>query len=99
VDAVPSNTKPKKKKNASPLAAAASRRLAGIGGPSKYTPEDVAHAMMHAEEDGGAERVTLDDGTWAWRMKGPDGQDRILKPTPEILAALERFEREGHPGH
>jgi hypothetical protein len=91
--------KPKPKKKTSPLAAAASKRLAGIGGPTKYSPEDVAHAMMHAEENGEAERVPLEDGSWGWRVRGPNGQDQLLKPTPEILAALERFEREGHPGH
>jgi hypothetical protein len=90
-------SKPKKKNGA--LAAAASRKLAGIGGQGKYTPEDVAHAMMHAEEDGQAQRVDLDDGTWGWRIQGPGGETKILKPTPEILAALARFEREGHPGH
>ena len=95
------STKSKPKKKTSALAAAASRKLAGIGGPGagKYSPEDIAHAMMHAEERGEAARVDLDDGTWGWQLQGPDGQSRILKPTPEILAALERFEREGHPGH
>jgi hypothetical protein len=90
---VPKN---KKKKN-SALAAAASRKLGG--GAPRYTPEQVAHMMMHAEERGEAERVPLDDGAWGWRIHGPDGQAQVLKPTPEILAALERFEREGHPSH
>ena len=88
----------KKKKKPGALASAASRKLAQIGG-AKMTPEQLAHSMMHAEEDGQAERVTLDDGDWAWRMTFPDGTTRILKPTPEILAALERFERDGHPAH
>lgn len=88
----------KKKKKPSALASAASRKLAQIGG-AKMTPEQLAHSMMHAEEDGQAERVILDDGDWAWRMTFPDGTTRILKPTPEILAALERFERDGHPAH
>jgi hypothetical protein len=87
-----------KKKNA--LAAAASRRLSRIGGEgARHTPEDVAHMMLHAEERGEAERVTLDDGSWGWRIVGPDGRLQVLKPTPEMLAALERFATEGHPTH
>jgi hypothetical protein len=90
-------TKPKKK---SALAAAASRKLAKIGGDApRFTPEQIAHMMMHAEERGEAERVPLDDGSWGWRMSGPDGKVQVLKPTPEILAALHRFETEGHPAH
>jgi hypothetical protein len=92
---VPKNDKSKKRNSA--LAAAASRKLAGSG--PRYTPEQVAHMMMHAEERGEAERTPLDDGSWGWRIQGPDGQARLLKPTPEILAALERFERDGHPSH
>jgi hypothetical protein len=88
----------KKKKKPSALASAASRKLSQIGG-AKMTPEQLAHSMMHAEEDGSAERVPLDDGTWGWRVTFPDGTTRMLKPTPEILAALERFERDGHPAH
>jgi hypothetical protein len=88
----------KKKKKPSALASAASRKLSQIGG-AKMTPEQLAHSMMHAEEDGNAERVALDNGEWAWRVTFPDGTTRMLKPTPEILAALERFEREGHPAH
>ena len=87
---------PKKKKSA--LANAASKKLASIGGP-RMTPEQLAHAMMHAEADGQAERVTFDNGEWGWRVTMPDGTVRMLKPTPEILAALEKFEREGHPAH
>ncbi|MGO8998032.1 MAG: hypothetical protein ACLQVI_32320 [Polyangiaceae bacterium] len=87
-----------KKKNA--LAAAASRRLSRIGGDgSRYTPEQIAHFMVHAEERGEAERVTLEDGSWGWQMSGPDGRLQVLKPTPEMLAALDRFETEGHPTH
>ncbi len=87
-----------KKKNA--LAAAASRRLARIGTEQpRYTPEQVAHVMLHAEERGEAERVTLDDGSWGWRMVGPDGKPQLMMPTPEMLAALERFETDGHPAH
>lgn len=86
----------KKKKGA--LAAAASKKLSQIGGP-KMTPEQLAHAMMHAEDDGQAERVTLEDGSWAWRVTMPDGTAQMLKPTPAILEALERFERDGHPAH
>jgi len=91
---------PKKKKPNNALAAAASRKLARIGGDGpRYTPEQIAHTMMHAEERGEAARVPLDDGTWGWQMTGPDGEQQVLKPTPEILAALERFETEGHPAH
>jgi hypothetical protein len=91
------NAKPKKK--TSPLAAAASRKLQGDA--PRYTPEQIAHLMMHAEERGEAERVPLDDEgkTWGWKMTAPDGKVQVLKPTPEILAALERFEKEGHPSH
>jgi len=88
----------KKKNKGNALASAASRKLSQIGGP-KMTPEQLAHSMMHAEADGQAERVTLDDGAWAWRVTFPDGTTRMLKPTPEILAALHRFEHEGHPAH
>jgi hypothetical protein len=93
--------KPEKKKKKSGLAAAASRKLARIGGgPNGPTsPADLAHMLLHAEERGEVQRVTLDDGSWAWSMVGPDGKTQILKPTPEMLEALERFEREGHPGH
>jgi hypothetical protein len=84
-------TKPKKKTSA--LAAAASRRLSAIG-ESKMSPQDVAHSLFHAEERGDVERVTMDDGSWAWAMKpGPDGQRQILKPTPEMLAHLEDLAR------
>lgn len=84
-----------KKKNA--LAQAASKKLAGIGGP-KMSPEEMAHMMMHAEERGEAERVELDDGSWAWAVES-NGKRQLLKPTAEMLAALDRFAREGHPGH
>ncbi len=90
----------KKKKKSGALAQAASRKLARIGGEqAKHSPEEIAHAMMHAEERGEAERVDLEDGSWGWQVQTPDGKVQILKPTPEILAALERFEREGHPSH
>lgn len=90
-------TNTKRKKN-SPLAAAASRKLARIG-TAQYTPEHLAHLMMHAEERGEAERVPLEDGSWGWQITGPDGKVQVLKPTPEMLAALHRFETEGHPSH
>jgi hypothetical protein len=94
---VAKTSKPKKKMA---LAAAASRRLARIGGEAgNYTPEQIAHFMVHAEERGEAERVTLEDGSWGWQMSGPDGRIQVLKPTPAMLAALERFESEGHPAH
>jgi hypothetical protein len=91
-------TKPNKKKKKSVLAAAASKKLATIGAP-KMSAEEVAHALLHAEESGDVKRVDLDDGSWGWAMRGPDGKTRVIKPTPEMLEALERFEREGHPGH
>lgn len=78
--------KPKKKNNA--LAQAASRKLASVGQP-KMTMEDVAHSLYHAEERGEVERVTLEDGSWAWSLPaGADGKRQILKPTPEMLAHL-----------
>ena len=84
-----SSANPKKKKSA--LALAASRRLSAIG-TSKMTPQDVAHSLFHAEERGDVERVTLEDGTWAWAMKpGPDGKRQILKPTQEMLEHLEEL--------
>jgi hypothetical protein len=89
-------TKPKKK---SALASAASRKLAGIGSGPRYTPEQMAHMMMHAEERGEAVRVQLEDGSWGWQVTGPDGKKQVLVPTPEMLAALHRFETEGHPSH
>lgn len=90
--------KNEKKKKPSALASAATRRLAQIGAP-KMTPEHLAHMMMHAEEDGRAQRVELEDGTWAWQIMDEKGQAQLLKPTPEMLAALDRFAREGHPAH
>ncbi|WP_394822652.1 hypothetical protein [Pendulispora albinea] len=89
---------PKDKKKKSALAAAASRRLASIGAP-QMSPEQLAHALLHAEERGEAQRVPLEDGTWAWAMQDGNGQTRLLKPTPPMLEALDRFEREGHPAH
>lgn len=86
----------KKKKSA--LAAAAKKKLEKIG-PAPPTAEEIAHAMVHAEQDGLAKRVWVDDEKWVWTFTGPDGQQRALAPTAEILAALERFDREGHPGH
>lgn len=87
-----------KKKSA--LAQAATKRLARIGSPApQMNSEQMAHALLHAEERGEVERVSLDDGSWGWRMQGPDGKVQILKPTPEMLAALDRFETEGHPQH
>jgi hypothetical protein len=88
----------KRKKSA--LATAASKRLARIGGEgTRFTPEQLAHFMVHAEERGEAERVTLEDGSWGWQIQGPDGKGQLLKPTPEMLAALNRFETQGHPAH
>lgn len=88
--------KPKKKTNA--LASAATRRLMQIAAP-KMTAEQVAHMMLHAEQDGQAERVELEGGEWAWRMQMPDGSTQMLRPTPDMLEALARFDRDGHPAH
>ncbi len=85
-----------KKKSA--LAQAASRRLERIG-PPRMTPEQIAHFLLHAEERGEVQRVQLENGGIGWAMQGPDGQRQILPATAEILAAFERFEREGHPPH
>ena len=85
-----------KKNKKSALASAASKRLARIGAPD---PEEVAHAMFHAEERGEVQRVPLEDGSWAWGFVDPDGQQKMLKPTPEMLAALARFERGGPHNH
>ncbi len=83
-----------KKNKPSALASAASRKLAGIGGP-RMTPENMAHQLFHAEERGEVSRVTLEDGTWAWSVQGPNGP-QMLKPTPEMLAALARIEAGDH---
>jgi len=90
----------KKKGKKSALATAASKKLASIAGP-KMTPEDVAHLMWHAETRGEVERVSLDDGSWAWLLPAQTtgGQPQMLKPTPAMLEVLERFEREGHGEH
>ncbi len=85
-----------KKKSA--LQAAASRKLAGIGS-KPLSDEQFAHLMLHAEERGEVRRVTLEDGSWVWRLQDRDGSPRIVRPTPGMLAALERFELEGHPAH
>ena len=88
----------KKKRAKSALAQAASKKLSGIGGP-KMTAEDVAHVLWHAEQRGEVERVELEDGSWAWMLPGQGGQPQMLKPTPEMLAILDGFEREGHGEH
>jgi hypothetical protein len=94
----PGRVAAKKKNNA--LANAASKRLGRIGqAPAKLSPEQMARMLMHAEERGEVERVPLEDGSWGWMMQGPDGKSQILKPTPEMLAALHKFETEGHPSH
>lgn len=59
----------------------------------------MVHYLMHAEERGEVQRVPLEDGTWAWAMQGPDGKPQFLKPTPEMLELLHKYETEGHPGH
>jgi hypothetical protein len=88
-----------KKKRKGALAAAASKKLASIGGP-KMSPEDVAHVLWHAEQRGEVERAPLEDGSWAWVLPGGEGgQPQMLKPTPAMLAIVERFEREGHGEH
>jgi hypothetical protein len=87
-----------KKNKKSALAAAAKRRMEKLG-PPKLSAEQIAHTLVHAEERGEVHRVTLDDGSWAWVIPGPDGKPQVLRPTPEMLAALARFETEGHPPH
>jgi len=86
-----------KKNKKSALQMAASRKLQGLGTP-KMTPEQIAHVMLHAEERGEAERITMEDGSWAWQINGPQGQ-QILKPTQEMLDALDHFATHGHPAH
>jgi hypothetical protein len=91
--------KPTKKKK-SALSASASKNLARVAGTApKMSAEQMAHMLLHAEERGEVERVTLDDGTWGWATQAKDGKTQILKPTPEMLEALERFDRDGHPQH
>jgi hypothetical protein len=87
-----------KKKKKSALARAARKKLEQIG-PARATPEEIAHAMFHAEEDGLVRRVWIDDERWVWTFNDPHGNPRALEPTPEMLAALERFEAHGHPKH
>jgi len=89
-----------KKKKGNALAAAASKRLARIGArdPGGMSPEDLAHTMFHAEQDGRAERVPTDDGGWAWQVMTPEGP-RLLKPTPEVLDALAQIEQGDHHHH
>lgn len=78
-----------KKKSA--LAAAASRKLQSIGVP-KMTPHQLTHMLYHAEERGEVERVPTDDGAWAWLLPADkDGVRQQLKPTEEMLQALEGF--------
>lgn len=84
----------KKKNKPSALASAASRKLSAIGGP-RMTPADMAHQLFHAEERGEVSRVSLEDGTWAWSVPGPNGA-QMLKPTPEMLEALAHFEQVDH---
>jgi hypothetical protein len=88
----------KRKPKQSALAAAASRKLATIGGP-KMSPEDVAHVLWHAEQRGEVERVPLEDGSWAWLVPNQGSAPQMLKPTPAMLEALERFEHEDHGDH
>ncbi len=86
---------PKKNKK-SALAQAASRKLARIAGP-RMSPQEIAHTLWHAEQRGEVQRVDLDDGSWGWAAPGPDGKVQILKPTPEMLAAVDALDVEGHP--
>jgi nitric oxide synthase oxygenase domain/subunit len=88
--------KPKKKKTA--LQAAASRKLAAIGGRT-VSAEEAAHMLFHMEERNEVERRVLEDGTWAWLMPPQaDGRRPMLKPTPELLEHLRRFEAH-HQAH
>jgi hypothetical protein len=79
-------------KKKSKLQEAATRRMQALAQP-KITPEQFAHAMFHAEQQGQVERVPLDDGSWAWLLPvDKTGKRPIVKPTPEMLSALNRFE-------
>ena len=82
----------------SALQQAASKKLAGLG-PKQPNAEQVAHMMLHAEERGEVSRVGLEDGTWGWAMTGKDGETQVMRPTQEMLDALDRFASEGHPAH
>lgn len=83
-------------KKTSALAAAASRRLAMIGTP-KYSEEELAHMMFHAEERGDVTRQTAEDGSWLWLLPAnEEGHRPQLKPTPKMLVALEQFAKMEH---
>lgn len=83
----------------SALQQAASKKLAGIG-PKPMTAEQFAHMMLHAEERGEVTRVNLDDGSWGWARQGADGKTEVMKPTPDMLAALDGWARGvAHPTH
>ena len=83
----------------SALQTAASKKLAGIG-PKGHTPEQFAHMMLHAEERGEVTRVELEDGTWGWARRRADGQTEVMRPSPEMLEALDGWARgAAHPTH
>jgi len=83
----------------SALQQAASKKLAGIG-PATATAEQIAHMMVHAEERGEVTRVGLEDGSWGWARRREDGQTEVMRPTPEMLECLARWESGAqHPGH
>lgn len=89
----------KKKNKKSKLSDAASRRLQTIGGP-KLSPQELAHMLFHAEQSGEVERVPQDDGTFVYLLP-PDktGVRQSLKPTPEMVAAIDAYHASGHTAH
>ncbi len=83
----------------SALQKAASKKLAGIG-PAAPSAEQVAHMMLHAEERGEVSRVRLEDGSWGWARARQDGKTEVMRPTPEMLEYLSRWEAgAAHPTH
>lgn len=84
-----------KKKSA--LQQAASRRLQAIGMP-KMSPQEMVHALYHAEQEGKVQRETQEDGTWGWRLPAQgDLPGQLIKPTAEMMEAYDMFARgEGH---
>jgi hypothetical protein len=84
-----------KKKSA--LQQAAARRLQAIGMP-KMSPQEMVHALYHAEEEGKVKRETQEDGTWGWRLPSQgDLPGQLIKPNEEMMKAYEMFARgEGH---
>ncbi len=80
-----------KKNKKSPHAAAAKRRLEGIG-TAPMNAEKAALAMLAAERAGYATRIQLDDGSWGWTVQSGGDKDQVVVPTAEMLAVLERMD-------